>query len=496
MSQVNLEVSIPELGLTFQQLLDSIKTIFLNINIDTENLFDAFSVDTALGIDLDHIGNLFSIKRNSGESDIDYRARLILFLGDHDKRALAIGDITELSQRILGIDPLAVREYPDFNFIHHTGRTHPGVHVEYTVAQIETYLNEFKIFRDIIQLYKAVGVPFIIGPIEFLTEIYTSFYNFGLLIGLHFQPNEKLFEFPIARFDSAGEGFNYGSFDTQGVIAIDHWGSNVPFLQSYELITDIIDIIKLIGTLFVVESYSETIGEDLLVGLGFKEGLHKGYDVQRFGSGFDNDFEIIDTFQIKDIALPLGNELLSVYSDTILLNPYGYFTELVSSFVDTIKIPSDMKVILTELISTYVDTIKAPSGMKVFLSELLLTFVDTKYLNVKISRDETVSSILEVMINSIKALLSETISTLVDTFLGEPSLEFTEDPYTGATVSTSRLVSSHFDRGLSMIGLAKIGETTGVHQFYVGGKVEAHAGFNVARFDHTTPIIHLEEEYS
>lgn len=586
MNQVNLDVPIPELGLTFKQLLDSIRTIFSDISNDNEKLLDAFTVDTAVGNDLDHIGALFSVNRKSSETDIAYRVRLNLFLGDHDKRSLALGDITTLSQRILGIEPEAVREYPDFDFTHHTGKPYPGVHIEYTVADIETYLEDFKVFRDVIDLYKAAGVPFIIGPIKTLLEQYTAFYNYVLQIGVHFKPNEELYKFPISRFDISGAGFNESTFESQ-VVVLDHWGAQIPFFSSVELITDIFDVFKAIWKLFVSETYSLTINEDLLTGLGFHEHIHSGMDAQRFEvSRFDivpqliNDtfgttnllakftetiiafitsevistdtkgyfaelipfIDLVDTFKgigTKDFGLErIGGfdvdlfdaqrfntifqdiilliiikpftELVSVYSDDIRLNPKGYFTELISVYSDDIKAPSDMKVILLELLSVFVDTFSIGDIILPF-TELISVYLDTIDFNGVLTQSELVNlfvdtfkaswitdlgtekvggfdvdlfdvqrfntvfqDILKLIItkpftesisvysediklnpygyftevissfvdtikapSDMKAILTELLSTFVETFLGKPKALLIEDPFVGTSGGTT-----------------------------------------------------------
>ena len=512
----DLNIGLPELGLTFQQLLSSMRTVFSDISDNAEKLLEAFNLNLAVGNNLDNIGALFSVNRKSGESDIDFRARMILFLGDHDKRALAIGDITTLSQRIIGIPPLAVREYPDFNFIHHTGKTHPGVHIEYTVSDIETYLDEFKNFRDIIQLYKAVGVPFIIGPIEFLTEVYTSFYTEYLRVGIHFQPNEELYKFPIGRFDIAGAGFNQSVFE-ETVIALDHWGAQIPFISFTDLVTvyndtfkailkllvtDLVtvynDIFKAILNLkfsdpvtvysdifkailkllttdsvnvysdtfhailkrLITESYSEVIREDLLLGLGLYEHIHSGMDAQRFDvSRFDSDRHlIIDTFSIKDITLPFTETVVAfITSEVISTDTKGYFAELIP-FIDLVDIFKGIwtKDLGTERIGGFdvdkFDVSKFETTFQDFIlliviksfTELLSVYSDTIRLNPKGIFTELVSSIVDTPLipSDMKVLLTELLNTLVDTLLNKIKAILTESPYAGTSGGTTNIVSA------------------------------------------------------
>jgi hypothetical protein len=151
-------------GTTFNEVLKAIENTLSSIDLLLPYLENILDIDTVIGSDLDNLGTFLRILRYPNQSDEDYRTRLKGWL-DSPEIKPSVQSIIGLAETLIGITP-TIHEYPEFDFTSQIGKSHPGIWVGFTSAEIVTYgdlINEFILQA---QNFKAAGIPLFWGVFE------------------------------------------------------------------------------------------------------------------------------------------------------------------------------------------------------------------------------------------------------------------------------------------------------------------------------------------
>lgn len=413
MTQTPLLEDLPILGTTFTEFLELIRISLEGLEKDITLLQESFDINTAEGSDLEFIGRTFNVDRKQNESDANYRNRIIDFLVDYVERAIIIDGIDIIAQDIMGISP-DVKEYPAFDFTNLTGQSYPGVLIDFSSSEILADLENFKEFRRIVLDYKPAGVPYFIGAIEYFTE----------------------------------------------------------------LITSIIDM-----------------GSPLSIKIGLIEQLRSGWDIDLWDQATWNGY-FIDTFNFPIFGLNF-TELLTTFNDTIAKNGTLNFSEQIIANDIVMQLIGDIfiKVILSISEFQFSDTFSG--NIKGLFSELISSFQDSMLIDIVLEKSELISSLLDSKFKfAIK--FSELMNVINDTIAKNGILKFTDTPFTGSTVETKAYRNpTGWDSVISCkslkVGSGTVGSTGGLVVGESGGE-----GWDNALWD-TDPCEYtqlLEDVYS
>jgi len=96
-------------GSNLLKIIGVIRTVLQAVTSSINDTYDARFINTAIGSDLDKHGITLDLSRNPGESDIDYKARLLTEFRDIPE-GLTVASLKNAVNQVLGSDP-AVDEY-------------------------------------------------------------------------------------------------------------------------------------------------------------------------------------------------------------------------------------------------------------------------------------------------------------------------------------------------------------------------------------------------
>ena len=141
----DMNLVIPK-GVTLSELVNSIENSAHTIDSYIVDLVSYFDINVAVGNDLDMIGDILGLKRTDGNTDEEFRNRVLTHISVINEKPTG-QSIIDAADRILGFQP-SILEYPAFDFTPLTGKTHPGILINFTVAQLNTFAEEIEEFGN------------------------------------------------------------------------------------------------------------------------------------------------------------------------------------------------------------------------------------------------------------------------------------------------------------------------------------------------------------
>lgn len=145
---------------------------FTTLDAAVDAFVDVISLDNRWGNDLDKTGILFGIVRKEDETDDDYRQRMHDRIQDMNDVPTLVA-ITRATELFFVTTPNSITEYPTYDFTPETGRTHPGLLIEFDMDVINDNPQEFAFLRNYIDLTKAAGIPIIFRGKHIFAEVLT-----------------------------------------------------------------------------------------------------------------------------------------------------------------------------------------------------------------------------------------------------------------------------------------------------------------------------------
>jgi len=450
--------NLNEVGTALSELLKAFKIYFDRLDLDFELLVKLFNIDTAVGKDLEDIGSLFAVRRRDSENEQDYRDRILDFVTDIISKAVIVDGIDIIAQETIGISPV-VTEYPAFDFTGLTGKSGPGVLVDFTSAEIATNYEQFKEFRRIVLDFKLAGVPYFVGAIEFFSDLFSAGVTEadltmileGILGSSFYDRTNPVF--PIAEWDT--DKWGESTFDTYAYF-VDWLEIGVPYFALSDIIsvvTATLDYVKVafdvpesitsftalldyIKVSFISETVSTVIdsllGSSILytppnqvlssvsASIGglieyFKtqivstfiadiDHLTVAFEASQIIGGWDKaEFDNASRFDIHSIR--------DIFSIGDILYPFAdTFSASLTALLDYIKVAFDV-----ESVSGFNANL-SDGLIEYFKTEQVSPFIDDLYNGlIEYFKTETVSSIVDNLYNGlIEYYPSDTVSAFVD----------------------------------------------------------------------------------
>lgn len=249
----DIELIIPK-GITLSEFIDSIEQSIHTVDDYIADLISYFDINTAVGNDIDNIGEILGLKRNDGNSDEEYRNRLLTHISVINEKPTG-QSIIDAADRILGFQP-SILEYPAFDFTSLTGKTHPGILINFTVAQLNAFADEIEEFGNDVRRIKAAGVATFVGHLKSLIENYAGpFDDSQLLFGAGF--TDKTNAIYTGKFDTTV--FDYGKFEDETHFIDEFITPLATKLLTEDYIGSLVDEISFVGTLNLTETYSGSL---------------------------------------------------------------------------------------------------------------------------------------------------------------------------------------------------------------------------------------------
>lgn len=487
--------------------LELIKILYNNPNSIDEKLLplilETFNIETALGTDLDRLGNFVGVSRDFQETDEDYRAKISSYMGGYDLQPTQAG-LEFLADELVGVRP-TIYEYPTIDFTDIFGRSHPGIMMSFTVDQVNSLSEEIGAFRRFALNYKAAGVPMLIGTFHQLLEQYLEAITDTYLQGrLYNFPEITNIIYPEGTWDITN--WDESTWDHEVHFSDQEFLGRPEsrFIENY--LETLMDTLLQNLKYFFTETYSESLDDsDRAIGIGLFDHAFGGWDKTTwddFGRWDQEVLELLDTIDFDGII----KETETVIAGDLMMQIY---------YTGNLQILEQYLIALSEPIAfdgtLFIEVEHGKWDYGKWDEDYWdMGWLDTLLANVKPTLpDQLVSNITELAYKMIadmnydedyigslidtellNGLLqhSDSVSDLTDTYLLNGSIKESENPFSGTTSPTLHLITSHWDVGVSTVGYGKVGSAK-VGYEDGGGK------WDIAKWDDDSLIHHVMEDY-